>query len=107
MSVTADCQLPGDTISAAFTSPTFVTNGGNVTGAAWNVANLNFTNINTACATKNYQVAYSTDGTTWVQLGSAGTVAAPTPPATTSTISVPLGSVDPQGIQKVALTIYG
>jgi hypothetical protein len=107
VTVAADCQPTNETISVAFTDPLFTASGGNVAGAAWNVANLNFTNINAACATKSYQVAYSTDGSTWVQLGGAGTVASPVAPATTSTVSVALGSVDPQGIKKVSLAIYG
>ncbi|MFT4109286.1 hypothetical protein [Propionicimonas sp.] len=93
-SVTADCQPSSKTITSSFDKPTFSSSS----TLPWTVANVTFANIDDACKTLNYEAAYKLSSGEWVKLGT-GTV-------TGTTVSVPLGSLDPQSIKQVALSIY-
>ena len=95
VSVTADCQPSSKAITSSFDAPTFAGSA----GLPWTVANLKFAGIDEACKTLNYEAAYQLSAGDWVKLGS-GTVAG-------STLTVALGTVDPQAVKQVALTIYG
>jgi hypothetical protein len=94
-SVTADCQTSG-TITSSFDTPTF----SGTSSLPWAVANVKFAGVASTCGGLKYEVAYKTTGD-WVQLGTTATV-----PTNGGTISAALGSVDPQTITKLALTIY-
>lgn len=94
VSVVADCQPSSKTITSSFDTPSF----SGSSSLPWSVANVKFAGIDDACKTFSYEAAYKLSSGDWVKLGT-GTV-------TGATVSVPLGSVDPQNVKQVALTIY-
>lgn len=96
--VEADCQPVGAEITVGFSDPTF-------TAAAtipWSIADVRFSDVDAACAGLSYEIAYQVnDSGTWVQLpGGAGTISG-------TTITGPTGTIDPQTITDLALTING
>lgn len=93
-SVTADCQPSSKTITSSFDTPTF---SGSST-LPWSIANVKFSNIDDSCKTLTYEAAYKLASGDWVKLGT-GTVGG-------TSVSVSLGSIDPQTIKQVALSIY-
>ncbi len=94
VAVNADCQPSSKSITSSFDTPTF----SGTASLPWTIANVKFAGVDDACKTYNYEAAYKASSGDWVKLGT-GTV-------TGATVSVPLGSVDPQTIKQVALTIY-
>lgn len=96
VTVNADCQT--SQITVGYDAPTF-------TAAQnphpWSITNVNFTNIDAACATLDYEVAYKTTGN-WVSLGT-GTVGG-------TSVAVPvaaIGAANLQDVTEYALTIHG
>lgn len=96
VTIDADCQVENQAVNVNFDKPEFVATVHD-SELPWGVANVNFTNVSGECNAKSYEAAYKTDGT-WTEL-SNGTVNG-------TSIAVPLGTVDPQTIDEVALTIY-
>jgi hypothetical protein len=97
LAVNADCQLIGP-ITVAFDTPTLV-------GGRYVPVNVNLTKIDAGCVARTYKVALlKTDGTL-ISESAALPVPAVVGPATTSTITYPVG-VSSDLVGKVALTIY-
>ena len=93
-SVSADCQPSSETITSSFDTPSF----SSTSSLPWTVANVKFANIDNSCKNHTYEAAYKVAGGDWVKLGT-GTVDG-------TSVSVSLGSVDPQTIKQFALSIY-
>ena len=95
--VTADCQ-PGDQkIGVAFSDPVASTGG----TLPWSIGKLEFSGINTDCEGSRYKVDYKvTASSQWVSLADGTNLA-----LDSGVLAINLGSVDPQKIAEVALTI--
>ena len=95
--VTADCQEDGE-IAVAFSEPTLTASTAN-TNTPWTVAELEFSNISTACTDHAYEVAVRSGDMSWTKLAN-GTVNG-------TTLTAPIGAANPQNFDEVALTIHG
>ena len=103
--VTTDCQLSADKITAGYAAPTFTS----TQSTPWSVQTITFSGIDQACNAKNFEVAYSTTSgsTVWVQLpGGTGSVSATSSTLSSNVITVPLPTVDVASITGWALTIH-
>ncbi|GEM_PF-438284 len=100
VAVNASCQPAATPITTSFATPTF---DGTVT-APWKVANVTFSGVDAACATKKYEAAYKLASGDWVKFTPAS---APSVGAAggSLTVALPTG-VAPDTIAQFALTIY-
>jgi len=95
VAVDAGCQGTAP-VSVGYGAPTFSATSTN----PWVGSDVSFTGIAAGCTSKQYEIAYSTDGSTWVRLGSRGTV------SSTSISADISGVASPESITRWALTIF-